>query len=450
MEKKNSSERPEVYALRQNGGGWQISRREFLKAAAFGAAAIGIGNRRASAHEESLLDVCRDTKAHRSTIYNIALSVDGRYFVSRDLDDVRCWDFEKQNLLGKVPADTNDLISGYHDGKSCVFLPRSASTDYLLVYELPLKESDATRIKLPSPYRFQRSTIFDSSENMYTIQNDKNIVFFSKGSGYQEKKTLYEAPDDRRIFRIRLIDHEKKLFVQLGTGQFNRYSGFGVLELTGNSMTVFDGECNKFAILQERNQALIGTKTEYRLVSLEDGSVLWSREYSDAEDPSFEMIVGTAVTPDGGYGILLADYDNVKYVLCMISMGDGSIMKTFILDGMDVVSLSSDIVISPDSKKCVISINEHIFCFSLPDLDLIGCPNDPRLVDLRNYNQMEIILRDAKTGTTGWMTLPCGSYIPDGAVCSCNCVGPTFDYCITDTSGLKPTPTPGPHYWHPN
>lgn len=443
-EMKDQKERPEVYALRQDRGDWQISRRDFLKAAGFGAAALGIGNRRVSAEEKLSLDACRYTKAHRSTIYNIALSADGRYLISRDFDDVRCWDLENQDLLGKVPADTNDLITGYHDGKSCVFLPRMPSTDYLLVYELPLEASDSTRIELPSPFRFQRSTIFDFSENMYTIQDDKNIVCFSKGSGYREKKILYEAPDDRKVFRIRFIDHEKKLFVQLGTGQFNRYSGFGILDLTGNMLTVFDGECNTFGILQEPGQALIGTKKEYRLVSLEDGSVLWSREYSDAEDSSFEKIEGTAVTPDGGYGILLADYDNVKYVLCMISMADGSVMKTFVLDGMDVVSLPSDIVISPDSKKCVISIDEQIFYFSLPDLELIGCPKDPGLVDLRKNTRMEIIISKGKTGGTEKMELPCGSYLPQGAVCSCNCVSQTFDYCLTDRV------VPTPHYWHPN
>ena len=45
-EMKDQKERPEVYALRQDRGDWQISRRDFLKAAGFGAAALGIGNRR--------------------------------------------------------------------------------------------------------------------------------------------------------------------------------------------------------------------------------------------------------------------------------------------------------------------------------------------------------------------------------------------------------------------
>ena len=43
MSGQTKKEKPEVYALRQDGGGWQFSRRDFLKAAGIGAAAVGIG-----------------------------------------------------------------------------------------------------------------------------------------------------------------------------------------------------------------------------------------------------------------------------------------------------------------------------------------------------------------------------------------------------------------------
>ena len=43
MSEKFNKERPEVYALRQDGEGWQFSRRDFLKAAGIGAAVVGAG-----------------------------------------------------------------------------------------------------------------------------------------------------------------------------------------------------------------------------------------------------------------------------------------------------------------------------------------------------------------------------------------------------------------------
>ena len=41
MSRQMNKEKPEVYALRQDGENWQITRRDFLKVAGVGAAALG-------------------------------------------------------------------------------------------------------------------------------------------------------------------------------------------------------------------------------------------------------------------------------------------------------------------------------------------------------------------------------------------------------------------------
>ena len=43
MNEQKNNEKPEIYALQQDGKNWQISRRDFLKAAGIGAAAVGAG-----------------------------------------------------------------------------------------------------------------------------------------------------------------------------------------------------------------------------------------------------------------------------------------------------------------------------------------------------------------------------------------------------------------------
>ena len=83
---KNNNERPEVYALRQDGGNWQISRRDFLKAAGIGAAAVSAGLSGCSPKEEdlvqitatpaSLSDLCLTAPAHERVVETIALSAD--------------------------------------------------------------------------------------------------------------------------------------------------------------------------------------------------------------------------------------------------------------------------------------------------------------------------------------------------------------------------------------
>ena len=56
MGKQNSGEKPEIYAIRKEGGDWQISRRDFLKAAGIGAAAVSAGLSGCSTKEEDRAD----------------------------------------------------------------------------------------------------------------------------------------------------------------------------------------------------------------------------------------------------------------------------------------------------------------------------------------------------------------------------------------------------------
>ncbi len=423
-------ERPEIYTLHNDGGNWKISRRHFLKVVGIGTAAFAFGLNKAAAQDVSFYDACLNTAAHESSVYDLAVSADGKYLVSRAFENISCWDFDKQILLGKVPGGTNDLITGYFGGRSCIFLPQTPPTYFIRAHELPLTDGKYIRIKLPAPNFRLTSIVFDASENIYAVLNDKTIFFYSRESDYQEKNTIYESPDEQPIYRICLFDQEKKLFVQLGTGQFNTYSGFGVLDLTDNSMTVFDGECNKFSIIQGKNQTLISTKTEYRLVSLEDGSFLWSHNYPDAETSSdFKLISEAAVTPDGTTGILLARYGLGTYVLSSVSMADGYLSNNITFDGMPI-GVPSNIVVNSEGTKCVGAFGPHILYFSLPELRLIGCPVD---YDALYKDQQCIVITgtDPDTGEDYKQMLPCGSPVPSGAVCTCNCVSGKL--CVCDS-----------------
>lgn len=438
MRNSNSSERPEIYTIRQEDGNWKISRRDFLKVVGIGtAAAFVAGLNKAAAQETTLLDACMNAAADNSSIHGLAVSDDGKYLISRSYENIRCWDFEKQILLGTVPAGTKEHIPGYLSGRPFIFLLNTQTGEYIRAHELPLTDGRYIRINLPVHVRTLDSVVFDSAENMYAISNNKAILLFSRESSYQEVKTVYEAPDEQSVYRIRLFDQEKKLFVQLGTGQFNTYSGFGILELTGNSLTVFDGECNKFSILQESNQVLISTKTEYRLVSLEDGSVLWSHTWPDAEVSSdFYKIEEVAVTQDGIKGILLAEYQAGKYVLCLISMTDGSLLTDITIDNLPAAGFPSNIVVDTEGSKCAMAIQHHILYFSLPDLKLVGCPVD---YDAMYKDQQCIVITgtDPDTGEEYKHMLPCGSPVPSGAVCTCNCVSGRL--CVCDSFSTEYT-----------
>lgn len=110
MEKNNSSEQPEIYALRQDGGDWLISRRDFLKAAGLGAAAFSAGMGSSCSRSKPLDDICREITTTQGAIKSLFTSQDGKYLLSLDIGKnlqqveqnvLSCWDFENHGLIGK-------------------------------------------------------------------------------------------------------------------------------------------------------------------------------------------------------------------------------------------------------------------------------------------------------------------------------------------------------------
>ena len=80
MDKQSNNEKPEVYALRQDDGNWQISRRDF--------AGMGSGFVRPAlgASEKELQDVCDNAYSHQSKIDDLLVSADGKYLLSHSYE----------------------------------------------------------------------------------------------------------------------------------------------------------------------------------------------------------------------------------------------------------------------------------------------------------------------------------------------------------------------------
>ena len=145
MEKKNSSERPEVYALLKDGGDWQISRRDFLKAAGIGAAAISAGMGSGCAHKnntwkgpvESLDVLCPQVISHRYIITQLLVTADGKYLVSNDRHDVKCWDFDSFALMQSYNKNAAHILVSTISSKNSViryFSDPSSATGYIFSY----------------------------------------------------------------------------------------------------------------------------------------------------------------------------------------------------------------------------------------------------------------------------------------------------------------------------
>ena len=65
-----------------------------------------------------------------------------------------------------------------------------------------------------------------------------------------------------------------------------------------------------------------------------------------------------------------------------------------------------------------------------------------------NVRGIESSAKDTVTGETYTYTLPCGAALPEGAVCTCNCVtGRGGCSCVGHSNSGGGG---GSHYWHPN
>ena len=131
MKEQMNNEKPEVYAIRQESGNWRISRRDFLKTAGAGAAAVSAGlgsgfvQPAFGASEKDLDDVCESAYSHQSRIDDLFVSADGKYLLSYSYestgDRLKCWDFDTFVLAGwkKFNRKPYHLTAGFINGKSC-------------------------------------------------------------------------------------------------------------------------------------------------------------------------------------------------------------------------------------------------------------------------------------------------------------------------------------------
>lgn len=464
MEKQNSGEKPEIYAIRKEGGNWQISRRDFLKAAGIGAAAVSAGLSGCSTKEEDLVeitatpvsisDLCMTAPAHEQVVETMVLSVDGKYLITGASNKVKCWDTETTSLIGTqghlpFPSYFDDPVyaAGLIGGKSCVF-GNGNGTDNIQYLELPFTD-DSKKQNLPVKGRFV-DLVMDSSGNFYGVKND-GIYYSSAADGYASTDLIYELDGSNYNKAIRLIDEERKLFVQYG-----KNIGYGVLDLTDKTMKMFDGICYRFALTPDGSRVLIydNETNDIRNVSLTDGSVLWT---INGETMGYigrygsQRIKGIAVSADGEHAFILGDTGQTKGVVRMVSMSDGSFEKSLVLGSFNNQKIP--VVLSKDGKKLFAVFGQGIQIISLPDLEIIGCLSDVSAMTDK-MEAIELSRTDSLTGVVYTYTLPAGAEIPEGAVCICNTVtGKISTACTCDSHKCScdaHRSGGGSHYWHPN
>ncbi len=451
-----NKEKPEVYALRQDGENWQITRRDFLKAAGVGAAALGVGlnNRLAkpAAAEESLDELCKNAPAHEAGRYIqwLLTSADGKYLLSGDDNGMlKCWDFSNYSLLSisdNMVSGNKSITSAFIDGKNCVFsIPAtSLSSTHLNMNTVPELERSAKETWYSDKMTSFSAFTVDSQKNVYGILGNHIYGHYKSDNS---KKMLAEFEDSWRGLSISLIDRERKLLIASGSGIYT-------LDLEDKSLKeVLKAEIIQAAMLPGEARMLICGQDSCALISLIDGSTVWEQTYSELGMGNPEL-QSAAVTPDGTIGILKGT--RYRNIIWLVSLADGTLVKK--LDTGTENSKTdrlAPVAVAGDGSKFGTAANNSLLFISLPDLRIIACPVDLEAMK-DDKKGIKVEGTDPVTGQTVTYTLPCGAALPPGAVCICNCVAGTVPSCpcVGNTCGCVGN-TCGcvsnrPHYWHPN
>ncbi len=470
MSTQTNNEKPEVYALRQDGESWRISRRDFLKAAGAGAAVLGVGMESGCSRSKPLDEVCQAIPSQDSPIGSIACSEDLKYLLTFTDGGwtVRCWDFDKQVLLGKTAQYLHyDHTVGSIDGKPCVVINPNYGSQYkrgnLYYYELPISDSSEDHPINRNSYGFNKIAM-DSVGNLYMSDLSANIHYFSRESDYQQDEIIYTNSSNVSIRDINVFNKDRSLFVKFA----QKTDGAGILDLSDRKMTAAAGNCANYSILPDDSGILVFDDRNYSLISPDSGSEIWRREAPVVESVvsgPVNIVAGTAV-PDNLSVILLLQHEyasHYHYFLYCVSMEDGSVRYQYSLDKLfdpnhDNQRTFAGPVVNHDGTRLALSIGASLLFFSLPDLHLTACPMDLDAAK-DDTKGIEVSAKDPDTGQTYTYSMPCGAEIPSGAVCTCNCVkgrgGCACDSYVKSGGGRSNGngsggSSGGSHYWHPN
>ena len=133
-------------------------------------------------------------------------------------------------------------------------------------------------------------------------------------------------------------------------------------------------------------------------------------------------LASIAISPDGK---LLAS-GSVDKTIRLWRLPDGHPLGTLKAHDFPVAAIA----ISPDGKLLASGDRGgSLRLWRLPDGKPLACLVD-LAVSFRNVKGSTYTVRNAATGQTLTYTLPCGSPIPSGATCACNCVPGSVCRCV--------------------
>jgi WD40 repeat protein len=410
---------PVVYAVHREASGWKLTRRGLVAAAGTLAAACGPG-------AKSGID-CGGARAHMIAVSGLAIS--GRTLISAaDGDGLKLWALPEGALTGHIE------VPGSVFGP--VIQPRSG----LLAYG-----SSASEIRFQSiPGGAVARKIPTAFVNPFTMSPDGDLVA-AAGLG---NVSVWSAQSGGLIVSIRAADPAPEA-IAFGMGGKLLLGGFG-------------SEIRVWALPSGQFVQVMGHPGPVSvLLASQDGQQLTSAGGKSIHQ--WNLADGTMQRTLDGH---TAD------VRCLAQSRDGKVLVSGDAEGQVRIWSAAEIpavVLNAHEKSSVRSLaisddgtllasgaaDGTLKLWSLPKGDALSC-----LMDVGASPSDSKGIRYVAKGDTAVRTISCGSSLPPGAVCTCNCVAGAICSCVSVCSCVSNTCScvsnsssgysSGSHYWRPN
>ncbi len=500
-----NAEVPQVYAVEMAGAKRRFTRRDFLKAAGVAGAVAGLAGcgsdngltsgpaptqipvielTGADPLDETESQACEDLVAHTEVIEKIAISPDGTLLASGSADGtIKLWSIRDGALLETLnlltthinkmifSPDGSYLVSCEWDGTVKLrTMPDGELEKTIEVDQLPLDE-----MSISSYGDVMATATRDQKIQLWSFPDGELLATMGEGvSGLLQKHgdTITEmlfTPDGRLL--VTSSDDEKVKLWSVAEGKFLKTLGghtswvraLGVTPdgeklISGSSDEIIkiwslpDGELlntllydpekyvhdafQAMAVSADNKWFAAGTMmaTIY-IFSLPDGELKATIKGEDRTEGIQQLLISAE------HQLLISIAADNKYIK-LWSLPDGELVSTLVGHTNEVTSIAlnpTEDILASGSKDTTIKL------WSIADRALVACPYDFEVTSSKVHRVVYEETNDA--GETFTYTLSCGSPIPPGAVCTCNCVsGGNVPPC----SCVGHSGSGGSHYWYPN
>jgi WD40 repeat protein len=436
-------EEPQIFALKREGSSWVLNRRNFVAAAASAAVPVVLGGLGVSGLEsdQSRLAMAAETAdtiiAHQDMIWTLAISPDGKILASGSSDKtVKLWSLPEGGFIKALDGHTNSVyaLAVSPDNQT---LASGGLDANIRLWSLPGGDLQKT-------LSFGKAGVdglaFNPQKRLLVTANIDKTITLAAFPGGENPQTI-TGIGERSLMALS-PDGE---FLITGTGD----KKIGIWSLTENKLVQTidtNSDLRPAVVISPVDKVLMGSGHDaagnvypIRSWTMPDGAL---RETTTGHSGGINAL---AITPDGK--ILVSASEDKTIILWSLPH------LTFIkkLEGHTDAVMA--LAITPDGKILASAgKDKRIILWNLPEgskkLALID-------LNVNTSNQKGSSFQAVNSvGTTVTYTVPCGTPLPAGAVCICNCVpgkqAPPCSCVANVCSCVSYQATSTYHYWYPN